>query len=189
LWPAFFQLWSALLVPGCSSANWDWPKCPSHDHWPDGEGAASKIYFKFQVQAASLISTAVYSLVNDLQKKLYDTARWLMDKFGIMCDVRKLKKFRFFDGLKIWNQFKTLIQKKLVKYILKDKLLVFKQRVERHKNYLCFDVVDLNPGEQLSFSLVSFNSEVTQQIQSVGAVTTHYFRQLILLGHLQKTIN
>jgi hypothetical protein len=55
-------------------------------------------------------------------------------------------------------------------------------------NYLCFDSVAIDLGEQFRFSLVSCVSEVTDQIQFVRAFTAHNLRQLIHLGHLKNTI-
>jgi len=42
----------------------------------------------------------------------------------------------------------------------------------------------MNLGVQLGFSLKGFLSEVTQQLQFVGALAAHEFGQLILLDHL-----
>jgi hypothetical protein len=44
----------------------------------------------------------------------------------------------------------------------------------------------MNLGEQFGFCLVSFFSEVADQIKRVRAFAAHYFWQLILLNHLQK---
>jgi hypothetical protein len=56
------------------------------------------------------------------------------------------------------------------------------------KKYLGFDFKSVYLGEQFSFSLVSFFLEVAQQIQLARAFTTHNLGQVILLGHLKKTI-
>jgi hypothetical protein len=52
----------------------------------------------------------------------------------------------------------------------------------KSKNYLCFDIEDL--GVQLGFSLEGFLSEVTQQLQFIGALAANDIGQLVLLTHL-----
>jgi hypothetical protein len=56
------------------------------------------------------------------------------------------------------------------------------------KIHLCFDFVADNHGEQFRFCLVSFVSEVADQIQLVRAFAAHDFGQIIPLSHLKKTM-
>jgi hypothetical protein len=55
-------------------------------------------------------------------------------------------------------------------------------------NYLCFDAVVINLGEQFCFCLVGFVLEVAEIIEFVRAFATHDLGQLIFFGNLKRTI-